>query len=80
MIYILTEASPALFKIDIRRAREESMRLMRRVITKIQAREAEPFTNFVVMEGVRRGWNLNLLVNLMGGYKKGFKDDFKIVI
>lgn len=31
-------------------------------------------SSFVVMEGMRSGWHLDLLVGLMGGYKKGFKD------
>lgn len=37
-------------------------------------------SSFVVMEGMRSGWHLDLLVGLMGGYKKGFKDGQKFSI
>ena len=46
----------------------------------IQAREAEACTSFVVMEGVRSGWNQDLLMDLTGRYKKEFKGGFKFLV
>lgn len=46
----------------------------------IQAREAEACTSFVVMEGVRSGWNQDLLMDLTGRYKKEFKGGFTFLV
>lgn len=43
----------------------------------IQAREMEACTSYVMVRGLRSGWNQRLLMDLTGRYKKEFEGGFR---